>query len=96
MKTICDLHNEIVLNLKEAAKALLREKEKLAKNKNLTFFALALKRVAGLEGLIEAANNKAMRMESALHLRKKIMEEHGIEHEYQKKKKKMNEGGFYF
>jgi hypothetical protein len=44
--------------------------------------------------LLTKANNCAWNMESGLHLRKMIMDKHGIEEEYQKRKIEMREAGF--
>ncbi len=94
-KLICDLHNEIILLLKESAEQLMKSKEALVNDKAVMFYALALKRISGAEGLIKQANKEALHMEECLRLRKTHMERAKIEDLYQVKKEVMKEHGFF-
>jgi len=83
MHNICDVHNEIIKKLNKAGKALLEEKEKLVGSNAVKQFALTIKEIGGIDGLIKKANDMATIMENGLIRRRKVMEEMGIESTYQ-------------
>ena len=92
---ICDIHNNIITILNHTGEEMLKNKENLVDDKKIQMYALAIKSIGGIDGLIKKANQKALIMEEALRLRKMVMEKHGIEGEYQEKKRKMKEAGFF-
>jgi len=94
-KQICDIHNEIIAILNKTGKEMLKNKEHLVDDKQIQLYALAIRSIGGINGLIEEANKKALIMEEALRLRKSEMQKAGIEDKYQEKKKKMREAGFF-
>ena len=83
MHTICDVHKEIIKKLNKAGKALLEEKEKLVGSNAVKQFALTIKEIGGIDGLIKQANDMATRMEKGLHDRRKAMIDTQIESTYQ-------------
>uniref|UniRef100_A0A6H1ZR32 Uncharacterized protein n=2 Tax=viral metagenome TaxID=1070528 RepID=A0A6H1ZR32_9ZZZZ len=94
-QTICDTHNKIILILNKTGEEMLKNKESLADDKKIRMYALAIRSIGSVNGLIKEANKKALVMEEALRLRKSVMQKAGIEEMYQEKKKKMKDAGFF-
>jgi len=83
IKTICDIHNEMIKRLTEVGLLLYDQKEEAVKIEGYNKLMLAIKDICTM---IRIGNEMAMRMETALEVKGKVLEENNLLEKYYKKK----------
>ena len=92
MKTICEVHSDILFILQDVLYQLSMGDTSPTEKTRLK---LCVGKLEDMLKLMKVATGKAFIMEQGLLLRKLMMEDAGLENKYQERKKKMKDGGFF-